>query len=252
MHLPSRPMGVWSFHWFTGGPIPNTPLISVAFFSSTTSTNFTCIFHQPSPISSRHTLFLPSIGSPPLTLSMDPVESCARPVKYKAGPLSIREHYARHVLREKLAEECNTHRRNGDTTLTLPSDVGKIKLLPGDDPKIDTAQTQYGWNRARLPRAPDGWKLMNARRQSVPPRHYKVCIVGAGITGLYTAMILDWINGLSSRFQVLINYDILEASERSGGRVFTYREFGALRPRPEHPYYDVGVSKFYHTVSARR
>lgn len=42
----------------------------------------------------------------------------------------------------------------------------------------------------------------------------KVGILGAGIGGLYTALILDSLD---------IEYEILEASDRTGGRMFTYK-----------------------------
>jgi hypothetical protein len=43
----------------------------------------------------------------------------------------------------------------------------------------------------------------------------KICIIGAGVAGLYTAMIFDSLG---------IDYDILEANpDRVGGRLFTYR-----------------------------
>jgi len=41
-----------------------------------------------------------------------------------------------------------------------------------------------------------------------------VGILGAGVGGLYTALILDSLD---------IKYEILEASDRTGGRLFTYR-----------------------------
>lgn len=41
-----------------------------------------------------------------------------------------------------------------------------------------------------------------------------VGIIGAGAAGLYAAVLLDSLN---------IDYEILESSERLGGRVFTYR-----------------------------
>jgi len=42
----------------------------------------------------------------------------------------------------------------------------------------------------------------------------KVGILGAGVGGLYTALILDSLD---------IEYEILEASDRTGGRLFTYK-----------------------------
>jgi cation diffusion facilitator CzcD-associated flavoprotein CzcO len=64
----------------------------------------------------------------------------------------------------------------------------------------------------------------------------KVCIIGAGIAGLYLAMLLD---------QVKVPYDIVDASSRIGGRVFTY-EFPTNDPRIRHNYYDVGAMRFPH------
>jgi hypothetical protein len=52
----------------------------------------------------------------------------------------------------------------------------------------------------------------------------KVGILGAGVGGLYTALILDSLN---------IEYEILEASDRTGGRIFTYQFPG----RGKYDYY---------------
>lgn len=62
---------------------------------------------------------------------------------------------------------------------------------------------------------------------------HRVCIVGAGIAGLFIAMILDSlkISGLE--------YDILEASDRTGGRLYTHY-FSDV----SHDYYDVGAMRF--------
>lgn len=67
----------------------------------------------------------------------------------------------------------------------------------------------------------------------MPPRELRVCIVGAGAAGLRIAMFLDYLG---------VNYDILEASERHGGRVLTHH-FSTL----EHDYYDVGAMRFPET-----
>jgi len=40
-----------------------------------------------------------------------------------------------------------------------------------------------------------------------------VCIIGAGVSGLYIAMILDSLD---------IKYDIMEGSGRTGGRLYTH------------------------------
>ena len=56
--------------------------------------------------------------------------------------------------------------------------------------------------------------LHGARDLDKPSEADPICIVGAGAAGLYAAMILDDLG---------VEYEILEASERVGGRVFTYR-----------------------------
>lgn len=64
-----------------------------------------------------------------------------------------------------------------------------------------------------------------------------ICIIGAGTAGLYAAMIFD---------ELGIEYEILEASKRVGGRLFTYRfdnEDGRVSNAPiGHPErYDYAV-----------
>lgn len=65
-----------------------------------------------------------------------------------------------------------------------------------------------------------------------PPYTGRICIVGAGACGLYLAMMLKYLD--------YGKVDILEASDRVGGRLFTY-------PRPgdtaAHSYYDVGAMR---------
>ncbi|KAG1873114.1 hypothetical protein F4604DRAFT_2011818 [Suillus subluteus] len=58
-----------------------------------------------------------------------------------------------------------------------------------------------------------------------------VGILGAGVGGLYTALILDSLN---------IKYEILEASDRTGGRLFTYN----FPNGGKYDYYDVGAMRF--------
>ncbi|CUS12591.1 unnamed protein product [Tuber aestivum] len=61
-----------------------------------------------------------------------------------------------------------------------------------------------------------------------------VCIIGAGVAGLYTAMVLDDFD---------IPYEIIEASDRHGGRVHTYHFETPEKPK-FHNYYDVGAMRF--------
>ncbi|KAI9573056.1 hypothetical protein HD554DRAFT_2167339 [Boletus coccyginus] len=67
------------------------------------------------------------------------------------------------------------------------------------------------------------------RLSSLPEK--KVGILGAGIGGLYTALILDSLD---------IECEILEASHRIGGRIFTYQFPGGGK----YDYYDAGAMRF--------
>jgi monoamine oxidase len=65
----------------------------------------------------------------------------------------------------------------------------------------------------------------------------KVGIIGAGAAGLYSAVLLDSLG---------IDYDILEASGRVGGRIYTYRfnETAWEASTPDDPdFYDYYVSQ---------
>lgn len=67
---------------------------------------------------------------------------------------------------------------------------------------------------------------------------FHVGIIGAGMAGLYTAMILKSLD---------ISYEILEASDRIGGRVYTHRFSNA-----PGDYYDVGAMRFPDTPTMDR
>lgn len=61
----------------------------------------------------------------------------------------------------------------------------------------------------------------------------KVCIIGAGAAGLYIAMILDDLSIPE------LSYDILEADDRIGGRMYTH-----YFSETKHDYYDTGAMRF--------
>ena len=93
----------------------------------------------------------------------------------------------------------------------LPPSLGDH--LPGQGGSITTAPKD-------LPKRPH-------RSSKHLPHNAKVCIVGAGMAGLYAALILDHLG---------VPYDILEAADRPGGRVLTH--YFSTR---KHDYYDVGL-----------
>ena len=66
------------------------------------------------------------------------------------------------------------------------------------------------------------------------PPWFSVAIIGAGVAGLRTAKLLQ---------DMHIPYKIFEASDRPGGRVYTY-EFAQSQSPGKHDYYDVGAMRF--------
>ncbi|TVY68037.1 putative bifunctional amine oxidase [Fusarium oxysporum f. sp. cubense] len=80
---------------------------------------------------------------------------------------------------------------------------------------------------------------------NIPEEQGKISvgIVGAGVAGLFVALLFDWLNGhdeLKGK-GLKISYDILEAAgaERLGGRLYTHHFSDE-----EHDYYDVDAMSF--------
>ncbi|KAJ2998885.1 hypothetical protein NUW58_g190 [Xylaria curta] len=121
--------------------------------------------------------------------------------------LSFKARWAQRLVREKLCAEINA--------LQPPPKSGPLQLTPDTLPP----DQNYEGNQT----TGDG--------DYTPPR--KVCIIGAGIAGLYIAMILD------SLKVPHLTYDILEANSRVGGRVYTHSFSDNL-----HDYYDIGAMRF--------
>lgn len=71
----------------------------------------------------------------------------------------------------------------------------------------------------------EAFDLLNIGPNFVLPKHmpYKIGIIGAGVAGLYAAMILESLD---------LGFEILEGSDRIGGRLLTHK----LGPR-ENEYY---------------
>jgi hypothetical protein len=70
-----------------------------------------------------------------------------------------------------------------------------------------------------------------------PPHWGRVAIIGAGVAGLHTAKLLQDLG---------VPYTIFEASDRPGGRVFTYEFLSKppTNPQGKHDYYDLGPMRF--------
>lgn len=131
----------------------------------------------------------------------------------RAKPIKAR--WAGRLIREKLAAELNVLQEKNQSPLGF--------------------QSSEPYTHDALPRDPNyegGKRIVSDPDESEqPPR--KVCIVGAGVAGLYIAMILDSLQIPN------LTYDILEASSRVGGRVYTHH-FSDQR----HDYYDIGAMRY--------
>ncbi|QRV94779.1 Flavin containing amine oxidoreductase [Ceratobasidium sp. AG-Ba] len=80
----------------------------------------------------------------------------------------------------------------------------------------------------------------------------KIGVIGAGVAGLYVALMLDYLKDLSEKDHSIhfnFSYELLEANPSTthiGGRLFTYRfpeRVGTTIPQP-YDYYDVGAMRF--------
>lgn len=69
----------------------------------------------------------------------------------------------------------------------------------------------------------------------------EIGIIGAGVAGLFTALLFDWLNEKCEKDGLKIDYDIIEAAKmnRLGGRLYTHRF-----SHDAHDYYDVGAMRF--------
>ncbi|KAK6538585.1 hypothetical protein TWF694_010163 [Orbilia ellipsospora] len=131
----------------------------------------------------------------------------------KAKPFaSLRGHYGRRSLRKHIVEEWNKH-----------ADAGHKR--PSGEPfkRIDDSK--------ELPR-----KLpADFKEGKMPPG--PVCIIGAGVAGLYLGYTIQKYNRENPT--QTIEYEILEGSNRIGGRLYTKHFPG---PTP-HNYYDAGAMR---------
>lgn len=146
------------------------------------------------------------------------------------APRDFHAEIARLAIRDHIAKSINAIKKKG-ITHTESAD---------DDKYFSHIQPLFGPNSPFLEREdvlPDN--LPNLRDTKLypiwPPQEadigmFDVGIVGAGMAGLYTGMILDSLN---------IRYHIIEASDRIGGRVYTHRF-----TNDPGDYYDAGAMRF--------
>lgn len=127
----------------------------------------------------------------------------------------LRARLAEYTIKQQIQEDCIRLQRNASFRILDPGSPA-----PGfeQDPALDTSLPKLTGDK------PERELLQNRRVD------FKVGIVGAGMTGLYTAMILESLN---------LRYEILEASERPGGRIYTH-----YFSQKDGDYYDVGAMRF--------
>jgi len=127
--------------------------------------------------------------------------------------LTYRALWARLLVRDQLVREVNILQ-------SFPLDESPDRL--GELPPTGLSP----WTRDNLPP-----RLIP--EETIVKKGFKLCIVGAGMAGLYIALILDTLDIPG------ISFDFFEASDRIGGRCFTH-EFSKI----PHDYYDVGAMRF--------
>lgn len=135
----------------------------------------------------------------------------------------MRAQWARRVLRGELVKELALHKRYDGSAPRLGDGLEDVYDLPPDPSQPAENQAP----RAQTPLdQPENWPEL------------KACIVGAGIAGLYTAMILDSLEIPS------LTYEILESSDAPGGRVKTHYFPPEKGISHKHMYYDIGAMRF--------
>ena len=128
------------------------------------------------------------------------------------------------------------------------AELKKKKFHFKDELTDEGLPPQYSWNElpewrkrqhppSKLPQYSWDELLERMKHQPRSGEPARVAIIGAGLAGLRTAMLLQKLN---------IPYKIFEASDRPGGRIFTYyfRSDPDTSPEGNHDYYDVGAMRF--------
>jgi NAD(P)-binding Rossmann-like domain len=150
-----------------------------------------------------------------------PLPNPPKPLKdlEEGQELTYKAQWARLLVRDQLAREVNILQ-----SIQLDENPDRLWQPPpaGLSP----------WTPDNLPPRPDV-RPEDPKKGGLVKREYKLCIVGAGMAGLYIALILDTLNIPG------ISFDFFEASDRIGGRCFTH-EFSKI----PHDYYDVGAMRF--------
>jgi monoamine oxidase len=154
-----------------------------------------------------------------------------------AGDCSFRSRWASRLIRENIFHELTNltkgtghgQRRQNRSPATSQTECLRFSV-PHLSDLLDTIPT----GPFDLPKdvVQEYDRVSSMETDDLSVKH-RICIVGAGITGLFIAMILDSLKipGLE--------YDILGASDRTGGRIYSHY-FSDV----PHDYYDIGAMRF--------
>jgi len=129
----------------------------------------------------------------------------------------VRAKYAKKILKQSQAKYYEPHVEGRHGLLSAPtlpatelagthiSGIVDSWLGHAEKAPPDTGVKVYSYREA-APKQPEGSK------------EFTIGILGAGVAGLYTALMIDSLGPDSG-----ITYQILEADQRIGGRLFTYQ-----------------------------
>lgn len=131
------------------------------------------------------------------------------------GGGSLRIAYAKHVLREYLEEE--HAKRHG---WSKEENRGLKPIFRHVPSSLDELEGSDGL-------------LSDGENGELPfDKDKKICIVGAGVAGLFTALML--------KKSKIYDFDVIEASDRVGGRLYTHWFSDKENPDSEHDYMILG------------
>ncbi|KAK4464694.1 hypothetical protein QBC42DRAFT_220398 [Cladorrhinum samala] len=156
-------------------------------------------------------------------------------------PLDIRHLYANFNIEQELQQVID------DLNKLLPP--GRGVNQPFEPGRLPDLSNDHG-NLRKLRNISDMQCADRDTKESGGPcGEHRVAIVGAGTSGLFLAMMIDYLNEKVPNFQ--LGYDIFEAadSSRVGGRLFTYNfPAGSDDSKDKEPgkldYFDVGGMRF--------
>lgn len=151
-----------------------------------------------------------------------------------ASECSFRSRWASRLIRENIFHELTKGADYGPRKQNHSPAISQTECLPFSAAHLSDLLSTAPRGPFDLPKdiEQEYDRVSSMKLDNLTVKH-RICIVGAGITGLFIAMILDSLKipGLE--------YDILEASDRSGGRIYSHY-FSDV----PHDYYDIGAMRF--------